>query len=277
MTNVATAALERGALARAAALLPACLAATRACGERLLLTTVLNYCGRLAWERGDAAGARRLLEESLALSRASGDRYRSGATLAALAALAVERGDRDAARALYADALANHRVSEYGPSNQAVAAVLDELGALAEDEADYLRAHALYREGLDLRTAPDAGEDADPADSLERFAGLAAARGDPVRAVRLAAAAAALRRPTVWLSYRTERIRPRRPAAGRLDAGPPAGSCRWSRRSPPRRPPPAGRRGAPRGEARPAHRAHHPLPRSPARGSRPGPRRAGAA
>jgi non-specific serine/threonine protein kinase len=219
MYNVATAVLEQGDRARATDLLAECLAAIRACGERLLLTAVLNTCGRLAWERGDDASARRLLEESLALGRDSGDRFRSGATLAALAALAVDRGDRVAARALYADALASHRASEYGPSNQAIAAVLDELGALAEDEGDFPAAHARYREGLALRSAPDAGDEADPAESLERFAGLAASHGDAVRAVRLAGAAAALRRPQVWLPYRTERIRPRRtPIRRRIEA-----------------------------------------------------------
>jgi hypothetical protein len=146
----------------------------------------------------------------LALARELGGPWRGEAALAALGALAVDRGDDAAARRLYREALALQRVSEFGASRYAGAAILDELGALAEAAGEYVEAAARYREALALRRVPNSG--LDPAESLERFAGLAASRGDVARAIRLAAAHTALLRPPRWLPFGIERIRPRRTA-----------------------------------------------------------------
>src|SRR5687768_12877953 len=76
------------------------------------------------------------------------------------------------------------------------------------DRTTVASARTCYGEALALRQTP--GPDVDLAESLERFASLAAASGRARRAVRLAAAADRLRRPTTRLPFRTQTIRSRR-------------------------------------------------------------------
>jgi tetratricopeptide (TPR) repeat protein len=130
-----------------------------------------------------------LYGECLAIFQGLGDRTGVAWSLNSQGAVAHDRGDAAEAREFYGQALAIFR--ELGDS-WGIAGTLADLGNMARIERDFSAAHALYRESLKLFQGLD--HKRGMARLLECFACAAAAQSHADRALRLAGAAAALRR-----------------------------------------------------------------------------------
>jgi hypothetical protein len=150
---------------------------------------VLDHAGALAFAEGDYASARRCFEASLGLRRTC-DAERAQALALNHLAAAVRWGGAGGAgaRPLYEESLALAR--EAG-DRLLIAAALMPLGTLALDRNVLDEARALLLDGLALYVELRL-ETAFPL-ALEQFAAVAAARGQAVRALRLAGAGAAWR------------------------------------------------------------------------------------
>ncbi len=225
-----------GAQVRAAEGLELC----RAAGADFWTATALNLLTEVALHAGRGGAAADLADETLAVARRAGDRWNEGYALGSMAAAAAQRGDLAEAHRLGEAALAIMR----GIDQQwGVARTLLGLGDLARLTGDTYGARRRYEEALAIlrevnarpemarclaglgRIAMDQGQTAVGREHLTRsielsrsigsrigtirgveaFAALAVAEGRPERAVRLAAAAAALRaaahlppRPAAW-------------------------------------------------------------------------------
>jgi predicted ATPase len=149
----------------------------------------LNNMAGLAKEQGDYARAHALYEESLSIFQSLGDRPSIAWLLSGRADVARAQEDFAAARSLYERSLATFR--EIGDPWGAAVALAD-LGDLLRDQRDFDAAHALYRGSLE--TCQATKNKRGIARLLECFAGSAAAQGRPKHALRLAGAAAALRK-----------------------------------------------------------------------------------
>jgi predicted ATPase/class 3 adenylate cyclase len=177
--------------------LEASAALFRELGDAWGLGTALNGLGLRAFWAGDHAAARALLEEGLALRRTMGDRLGVALMLASLAAVARSQGDVRAAAAFAHECWA--LAHELG-SPALVATSLVHLGHVALAQGDAARAAALFEESL--RLFGEGGQERGPPAVLGRagclvgLAVLAAARGQPGRALRLGGAAAALAQTT---------------------------------------------------------------------------------
>ncbi|HEU5423205.1 MAG TPA: tetratricopeptide repeat protein [Nitrolancea sp.] len=170
----------------ARALLDESLAIARARDDRWTVAWVLHHLGRVAYFDDDPAAARALGEESLAVAEAIGDRWLNAWPLHLLGLAAHIAGDYSSAREYYARSLAIRRELGY---QEGIGILLVLLGVVALREGDLARAHALFREGVEgAQTVLGPWGLAMP---LAGFAHLAAASGQPLRATRLGAAAAA--------------------------------------------------------------------------------------
>jgi predicted ATPase/DNA-binding CsgD family transcriptional regulator len=174
-------------LDEARALLDESLAIARGSGDRWTEAFVLHVQGRVAYFAGDPAGVRALGRESLAVAEEVGDDWLTAWPLHLLGIAAYIEGDYPAARAYYERSLAIRRAVGF---REGVGVLLCLLGIAAVRERDLARAHAHFREALTavqgLLGAWGLGN------ILACFAGLAGVQGDPVRAVRLAGACAAV-------------------------------------------------------------------------------------
>jgi len=152
--------------------------------------TVLDQAGALAFAEAKYASARQFFQSSVDLRRTDESPRALALALNHLGA-AVRWGSTDGAnaRAVYEESLA--LATEIG-DQLLIAAALMPLGTLALDRSAVDEADELLRDGMaiyvELRL-----ETAYPL-ALEQFAAVAAARGEAVRALRLAAAGAVWRR-----------------------------------------------------------------------------------
>ena len=180
-------ALDQGDYARAAALHEQNLTVRREGGdERGVAISLLNLgIVRLRW--GDDTRAAMLLEESLTLWRRLGDKRGVAVALNNLGATAHARGDHGRATALCRESLGLCR--ELGDKEMAYA--LTNLADITRDRGDIVSAAELYAESLTLLWR--GGERAAIAGCLEGMADVVSARGEQEGAVRLLAAATALR------------------------------------------------------------------------------------
>jgi predicted ATPase/class 3 adenylate cyclase len=133
------------------------------------------------------AGAQVALEESLALLRALGDDEGIALGLYGLGILALGAGDHKRAWSLLEEGLGLARKIGHLPG---AANLLAGLGVVALDNNDFGLAATLFEESLAL--AQQLEDELLIAECLWGLAAVAAARGQPVRAVRLWAAANAL-------------------------------------------------------------------------------------
>lgn len=163
----------------------------RSLGNRWWIGVTLTNLGELAYSRGDLLTARLQFEESLTIFRELGDRWGNAVVLNDLGEIATAHSDDVAAQSLFEDSLAIFR--ELG-ERQKVAALLNNLGGLAEREDDAARARPLFAESLTIFR--ELGDQRGIAYALEGVARVAATEGKAYRALRLAAAAAALRATT---------------------------------------------------------------------------------
>ncbi|MGH2452822.1 MAG: ATP-binding protein [bacterium] len=173
--------------ARAADLLEESQALFRELNHTWGLARALNSLGVVAQKQGDDERAARSFEESMALSRGLHDRWGVAKSLNRLGELARARQDHPQARAYYDEALALCR--ELGDKAGA-GTVLSNLGYVELHEGNLPRAAELFRESLQIFR--ELGFRRIMGLGLVGLAGLARARGLPVDAAKILAAANAV-------------------------------------------------------------------------------------
>ena len=180
---------REGDLAASQSLFEESLALWRELDDRVALVRALSNLANVATLQGRFEAARSFFEECLAISRLLNDRAGMAWASNQQGDVAREQGDAAAARSLYERSLAMFR--EIG-DRWGVAGSLADLGNLARDQGDSATAHRLYSESMEVFRGLDHKRGI--ARLLECFAASAAAQSQPARALRLAGAAAALRR-----------------------------------------------------------------------------------
>jgi predicted ATPase/class 3 adenylate cyclase len=182
-------AYSRGNLDRSAAVLSEALAISRQTGDEFLIRLALAHMGFVALFRGEPESVPALCEESLSLSRVSGDNWNQGLTLLVLGLYhQYYQHDAEQAAVCYSKALSLY---ERLGDTWMVSLSQNLLGLASQHQGDLARAAALHREGL--TTCRILGDKQGIAISLGGLAALVGMQGQPVRAVRLLGAAAALR------------------------------------------------------------------------------------
>jgi predicted ATPase/transcriptional regulator with XRE-family HTH domain len=137
----------------------------------------------------EATVRRAYLQEALAISQQLGDRVWIAHDLHFLAVASMEEGDLVAARNMLEQVLATYQALDFPPWDMVIATRY--LGYCAQEQGNLRDAHACYTRALEMgQGGPSVGE---RASDVEAVGLLAQALGEPVRAVRLAAAATALR------------------------------------------------------------------------------------
>jgi predicted ATPase/DNA-binding CsgD family transcriptional regulator len=176
------------------------LAIARAAGDRWNEGYALGTMAAAAGQRGELAEAQRLGEAALAVMRGIDQQWGVARTLLGLGDLARLTGDADGARRRYDEALAILGELNARPE---MARCLAGLGRIAMDQGEIAIGRRHLTRSVELSRS--IGSRIGTIRGLEAFAALAAAEGRPERAVRLAAAAAALRevahlppRPRTW-------------------------------------------------------------------------------
>jgi predicted ATPase/DNA-binding CsgD family transcriptional regulator/tetratricopeptide (TPR) repeat protein len=176
------------------------LAVARQAGDRWNEGYALGTMAAVAGQRGDLAGAQQLGEAALAVMRGIDQQWGVARTLLGLGDLARLTGDAYAARRRYEEALAI--LSEVNARPE-IARCLAGLGRIAMDQGEIAAGRQHLTRSIELSRS--IGSRIGTIRGVEAFAALAVAEGHPERAVRLAAAAAALReaahlppRPAAW-------------------------------------------------------------------------------
>ncbi len=164
------------------------LALRRQLGDRESIARLLAHLGHVSLEEGDLTTASTLFEQGLAMARDAQSTWGIASSLNGLGLVSYAKGDFDAAGSLFEDSL---RLSRRLESKHWNAAVLANLGDVTLRREEYRTARVLYEESL--ATLRDAERTLDLAGSLESFARLAAATGEPGRAARLWGAGESLR------------------------------------------------------------------------------------
>ena len=158
-------------------------------GDLVSVAHATSNLADLARVEGDYAAALSLHQECLSIYSRLGDRTGMAWSLDHQGDLALEQGDLDRARTLYEQALEIFR--EVGAKG-GIARALTDLGNLACSEGAYDKAQGLYAETLTLFS--ELGETRDITRVLEGIACATADSGKWERALRLAGAAAELRK-----------------------------------------------------------------------------------
>jgi DNA-binding CsgD family transcriptional regulator/Tfp pilus assembly protein PilF len=181
-------AANRGDYATARPLYEESLETYRALGDELGIASLLDSLGVIARLERRYTEARALFGESLAVCGRAGDQRDRAQTLYNLGLTEILTGDLETACQCLEEALAIFRILEDRPG---IAVALDNLGvvALRRREHDLARSHC--EESLVI--ARDLGDRYRASFVLETIAGLAAAQGQPERALRMVGAVAALR------------------------------------------------------------------------------------
>jgi predicted ATPase/serine/threonine protein kinase len=175
-----------GDLAAARTHLEAVLQEARRGGDAENVARCLNNLGSVAHATGDLAEARRLYEECRAVFEERGDRTAAAWAINQGGDVARDAGNLSEAGALYDDSL---RIFREAGDVDGVATALADLARLAREDGDLLRARARCKEVL---ATGSIGRRA-MVRVLEELAALAAASGEPQRALVLFAAVAGLR------------------------------------------------------------------------------------
>ena len=165
------------------------LACCRLLGDRSGVARCLHNLGNVLKVRGDYPRARLALGEATEIFEELGDQSGAAWSINQQGDLAREQGDLSAARQLYQRAFSAFRktADRWGSARS-----LTDLGYIDCEQGNYSTAHAAYREAIAIFA--DLGHRRGVARALEGFACLALARGYAARALRLAAAAAHLRK-----------------------------------------------------------------------------------
>ncbi|MBV9323512.1 MAG: tetratricopeptide repeat protein, partial [Chloroflexi bacterium] len=187
LSSLGAVAVQQGQLDEAETYFAEALTIQEAIGDNVGIAESTNSLANLAHEGGDLTRARALYERSLELQQ-SRLRYRPDVALHNLGIVAREQGDLDSARRYFQDSVAIKR--SLGDSH-GLALSLAKLAEIVAGMGEPLAAHRLLRESLNLQR--DLGDRPAMAFVLDRFAMVAAASDQAVQALRIAAAAEALR------------------------------------------------------------------------------------
>ena len=167
----------------------ASLAIWRELGDKAGIVQALNILGAIFKEQEDAPAALAYFEESLALAREANDRRAIARALNNLGALAFDRGDYGAARLFYLESLALKK--EIGARSQ-IAITTFNLAEVLLEQADHEGAWSRYEDSL--LVFRELGDQVMLGACFDGFSALAAAHGQPERALRLAGAAESQRK-----------------------------------------------------------------------------------
>ncbi|HUK46400.1 MAG TPA: tetratricopeptide repeat protein [Terriglobales bacterium] len=165
------------------------LACWRTLPDRVATARCLHNLASVVRVRGDYARAQASLREATEIFEEVGDRSGAAWSVNQQGDIARDQGQAEVAREFYERALSSFR--EVG-DRWGSARSLSDLGYIYCEQGQYEDAHAAYQEALKIFA--ELGYRRGIARALEGYACLAAARADAKRALRLAAAAAHLRR-----------------------------------------------------------------------------------
>ena len=161
----------------------------RKLGDQKSIARSLSNLANVAKLQGDNWGAGSLYKEALSIFRSIGDQTGVAWSMNYQGDVARDQGDSAAARTMYEESLSIFRELD---DPWGVAGTLADLGRLASEEEDYTIANSMYRESVKL--FQELGHQRGIARLLELFACSAAAQFKNERSLRLAGAAAALRK-----------------------------------------------------------------------------------
>ena len=180
---------QQGAYASARIRFEESLALYRQVGDKQRMVNSLYWLALMLLYEGNAPTAAGLLEEGLVQAREVGYKVGQADCLRGLCEGALSQGDLAAAGRRAKESLALLR--EIGGRDDQIAASLICLGRVETRQVNFASARACYEESLALARKGDFKEEM--ASGLEGLAGVVAAQGAPALAVRLWAAADALR------------------------------------------------------------------------------------
>jgi non-specific serine/threonine protein kinase len=158
----------------------------RALDDQYYVGTLISDLGMVAYHQGDYRAARLYQEESLAVFQKHGNSEIIAQTMHRLGELARLEEDYDRAEEYYESCLSTYR--EIGIQLD-IASNLHKLGYIAQRKGDFELARARFTESLSIQR--QAGNKQGMIECLAGLAGLAAATGQPTRALRLYGAAQA--------------------------------------------------------------------------------------
>ena len=188
LINLGTVAFDRGEHPQSTTLEHESLSLWWELGDRWGVALALNNPGITMRAQGDLAEAASLHEESLDLFRALEDAGGIALVLSNLGGVAEGRGEYAKAASFYWENLDLYQ--EVG-EKRGIALLTGRLGGISRVRADYARAAALYDESLRLHRR--LGNGLGISQDFEGLAAIHVAWGSPESAVRLWAAAGALR------------------------------------------------------------------------------------
>jgi predicted ATPase len=180
---------NKGDASSARSRLEECIAIWKELGDPVAVARSLSNLAGAVKMLGDYELARDMYEESRSIFRELGDHAGAAWMLDYQGDLARDQGHMDVARTLYQESLSLFR--ELG-DRWGIAGCLADLGNLSRDEQDFEAARLMYTESILTFQALEHKRGI--ARLLECFACSSAALSKPKRALRLAGAAAALRR-----------------------------------------------------------------------------------
>jgi predicted ATPase len=189
LNALAVHARDRGDVAASRSLFEESLAVWRSLGDRVVEARSLSNLANVVKLQGNYALARSLYEEGLSIFRDLGDSTGMAWSLNYEGDVAREQGEDAVARALYEQSLNVFR--ELG-DKWGIAGCLVDMGNLARDHGDYQTSRSQYVESMKL--FQELGQKRGMARLLDCLACSAALQSKPERALRLAGAAAAMRR-----------------------------------------------------------------------------------
>jgi predicted ATPase/serine/threonine protein kinase len=189
LNALAVTARRRGDVSVARSLLEESLVLWRELGDQQAVARAISNLANIVKLQGDNTRARSLYQECLSIFQGLGDRTCVAWSLNYEGDVARDQGDSSAAWTLYEQALAIFR--ELG-DRWGIAGTLADLGNLAREQGNYLTARSLYRESIKL--FQELGHKRGIARLLECFACSASDQQEARRSLRLAGAAAALRK-----------------------------------------------------------------------------------
>ena len=189
LNALAVSARDRGDYSSAQSNFERSLACWRMLPDRLAIARCLHNLANVIKVRGDYARARWALREATDIFEELGDRSGAAWSINQQGDIAREQGDMAAARGFYQRALSAFREAgdRWGSARS-----LADLGSIDCERGDALAAHAEYCEALEIFAS--LGHRRGIARALEGCACLALAQGHAARALKLAGAAAHLRK-----------------------------------------------------------------------------------
>jgi predicted ATPase/serine/threonine protein kinase len=189
LNALAIIALDRGDLSVARSVFEESLVLWRELVDQKSVARSLSNLANIVKLQGDNAGAGSLYVEALSIFRRIGDWTGVAWSMNYQGDVARDQGDSAAARTMYEQSLAIFRELD---DRWGIAGTLADLGRLASEQENYPTANSMYRESMKL--FQELGHQRGIARLLEHFACSAAAQLESERSLRLAGAAAALRK-----------------------------------------------------------------------------------